>query len=58
MWVDVNGTRSKISLLNDSDFEWRNEDVLLLDRFSNVQYWSKRDALLTRLQALSFGRGE
>ncbi len=55
MWVDVNGARSKISLLNDSALEWRAEDVLLLSRLSDVQRWSNRSALLSYFQAFSLG---
>lgn len=46
MWVDVNGSRLKVSLLNDLDYEWRREDSILLERLSTVALWSQRERLL------------
>jgi len=54
IWSDCNGElgrRSKVSFLNDVDFEWRQPEVALLERVSIVGYWSRRDDLLPMLTA-------
>lgn len=45
-WVDIDGERRKVSLLNDADFPWRSEDVFLLGKHSTVHRWSEKDAFL------------
>jgi hypothetical protein len=47
LWFDIEGHREKVSLLNDVDFTWRNEDIALLGRASFIQYWSKKEQFLT-----------
>lgn len=52
IWVDCNGNlgrNTKVSLLNDIDFEWKQTEVALLGRVSIVGYWSRRDELLPML---------
>lgn len=54
MWFDCNGRlgrESKVSVLNDIDFEWPQPEVALLERLSVVGYWSRRDDLLPTLGA-------
>jgi len=50
MWSDVNHGSWKISLLNDQDFIFRQEDVLLLKRVSPIYYWTQRDDLVSALE--------
>ncbi|RLC64411.1 MAG: hypothetical protein DRI01_03475 [Chloroflexi bacterium] len=45
-WVDIDSERHKVSLLNDVDFRWRSEDVILLGNLSAVHRWSEKDAFL------------
>jgi len=49
-WVDIDGERHKVSLLNDVDFRWRSEDVILLGKLSAVHKWSDKDAFLKFIQ--------
>jgi len=54
IWVDCNGRLgrdAKVSLLNDIDFEWKQPEVALLGRVSNVGYWSRREELLPILRS-------
>jgi len=58
MWVDCNHTLTtphKVTVLNDVDFQWREYDVAILQRYSVVQYWSRREELpsllMTRVQS-------
>ena len=46
MWVDLDLELRKVSLLNDLDYEWRNEDSALLGRLSHVARWSEKERLL------------
>lgn len=49
IWVDCNGRLgrdAKVSLLNDVDFVWKQPEVALLDKVSNVGYWTRKDELL------------
>jgi hypothetical protein len=45
-WYDINGGRRKITLLNDIDYTWKNEDIKLLSDFSIVQKWSSKERFL------------
>lgn len=41
-WVDIDGTvdrTQKVSFLNDVSVEWKQSDLVLLDRFSLVSTW-------------------
>lgn len=54
IWVDCNGRlgrATKVSLLNDIDFEWKQPEVALLGRVSIVGYWSRREELLPTLRS-------
>jgi hypothetical protein len=44
-WVDIDAPR-KVSLLNDEDFLWRQEDIILLGNLSTVHRWSHKDEFL------------
>ncbi len=46
LWSDVDGTRRKISLLNDIDYLWKKEDIALLQKVSVLQIWSKREQFI------------
>lgn len=52
MWVDINDPkkRKKISLLNDVDFVWRAEDLALLERWSLIHRWSKKEDFLNKIR--------
>ncbi|MBI2917885.1 MAG: DUF1828 domain-containing protein [Chloroflexi bacterium] len=56
-WVDIDGQRHKISLLNDIDFRWRPEDVSILGRWSDLHRWSEKDAFLLSVQEAHDERG-
>lgn len=45
-WFDINGHRTKISLLNDIDYTWRDDDLKLLSDLSVVYIWSQKDRFL------------
>jgi hypothetical protein len=45
-WVDIDSGRQKVSMLNDVDFRWRPEDVVLLARWSDVHTWSERESFI------------
>jgi len=45
-WVDIDGERRKVSLLNDIDFHWHITDILLLEKYSMVHRWSEKDAFI------------
>ncbi len=49
-WYDVNGKRRKISLLNDIDYSWRDEDITLLSEFSIIKKWSVKEHFISFLQ--------
>lgn len=49
MWSDVNGSREKISLLNDVDYSWRERDINILQRVSLVHRWSAKEEFLRRV---------
>ena len=51
MWSDVNGTKIKISLLNDIDYSWKEVDKAILEKVSVVQTWSRKEQLLQYIQA-------
>jgi len=46
LWSDVDGTRRKVSLLNDIDYLWKKEDIALLQKVSVIHIWSKREQFL------------
>jgi len=50
MWLDFNAQFKKLSLLNDIDFQWKEPDVNILSRVSIVQFWSKKDELVSILK--------
>ena len=50
MWLDFNGQFKKLSLLNDVDFQWKEPDINILGRVSKVQFWSKKDELVSTLK--------
>ena len=52
MWFDINGTKSKVSLLNDIDYSWKSEDVALLERVSVVRGWSKKEQFLQYIESI------
>lgn len=52
MWFDIDGTRSKVSLLNDIDYSWKAEDIALLERVSAVQTWSKKEQFLQYIESI------
>jgi len=49
MWSDINHGSWKLSLINDQDFVFRQEDILLIKRVSPVYHWTKRDELVSAL---------
>ena len=49
-WVDIDGERRRVDLLNDVYFRWRSEDVILLGNLSAVHRWSEKDAFLKFIQ--------
>lgn len=51
MWSDVNHGAWKFSLLNDEVFVFRQEDLLLLERVSDLYRWTARQEFLAALQA-------
>lgn len=52
MWFDINGTKSKVSLLNDIDYSWKAEDIALLGRVSAIQNWSEKEQFLQYIESL------
>lgn len=50
MWLDINKKSTKLSLLNDIDFSWKNEDIALLKRLSYVYRWSQQQEFLRFIQ--------
>jgi len=52
MWFDIDGTKSKVSLLNDIDYSWKAEDIALLERVSVVQSWSKKEQFLKYIEGI------
>jgi len=47
-WVDIDGAvdrTQKVSFLNDVSVEWKQSDLVLLDRFSIVSTWQTRQSL-------------
>jgi hypothetical protein len=50
LWSDVNGTRKKVSLLNDVDYSWKKEDVALLEKVSIIHNWTKKERFLKNVQ--------
>ena len=46
LWVDIEASKDRVSLLNDLDFSWRDEDIALLQRMSIIQLWSKKEQFL------------
>lgn len=53
MWFDCNGRlgrEAKVSLLNNVDFQWKQPEVALLERVSDVRYWTRRDEFVSLLQ--------
>lgn len=60
IWFDCNGSlgrETKVSLLNDIDFQWKTPEVALLDRVSIVTYWSRRDDIVAVLSGNNGARG-
>jgi len=49
-WYDINGSRRKVSLLNDQDFHWRDEDIIILQHLSAIHRWSNKDDFLRFIQ--------
>lgn len=49
MWSDVNHGSWKVSLSNDDVFEFRQEDLHLLERVSDVYRWTERQQFLNAL---------
>lgn len=52
MWFDIDGARSKVSLLNDIDYSWKSEDIALLERVSAIQSWSKKEQFLEHIESV------
>jgi len=50
MWLDFNEGFKKISLLNDIDFLWKEPDLKILNRVSNINFWSKKEDLISILK--------
>jgi len=50
MWLDFDAQFKKLSLLNDVDFQWKEPDVNILGRISIVQFWSRKDELVSVLK--------
>lgn len=50
MWSDVNGQAWKHSLLNNIGFEFKTEDLRLIQRVSSIHLWSEREQLLSALR--------
>jgi hypothetical protein len=45
-WVDIDGDRRKVCLLNDLDFHWRTEDINILEKYSAIHRWSEKDMFI------------
>jgi len=45
-WFDISEKRNKVSLFNDIDFSWREEDKVLLEKVSVIHMWSNKDKFL------------
>jgi len=52
MWFDVDETRTKVSLLNDVDYLWKEEDMALLGKVSAVQTWRQKERFLEYVQSI------
>jgi hypothetical protein len=50
MWSDVNHNSWKHSLLNDTVYQFRDEDLYLLSRCSHITRWTSPDDLLAALR--------
>ncbi len=50
LWSDFGNSNRRFSLLNDIDIEWRDHDLMLLDRVSQVSRWSEREKLIEALR--------
>lgn len=50
-WFDINGSRRKISLFNDIDYIWKDEDKALLQRVSVIHNWSNKERFLEYVQS-------
>jgi hypothetical protein len=52
-WFDINDEfdkNKKVSLVNDIEFEWKPHDLKLLERVSNIEYWSQKQNIIKRLK--------
>ncbi len=50
MWLDFNEEYKKICLLNDIDFLWKEPDLNILNRVSDIKLWSKKEDLISILK--------
>lgn len=53
VWSDINGDfdqNKKISIMNDIEFKWKPHDIKLLERVSDIVYWSDKEKILYRLK--------
>lgn len=51
IWLDFDRNLKKFSLLNNVDFEWKEPDVIILNRVSNVLFWSRKDEIIAALRS-------
>ena len=49
MWWDVDGQTRKMSLLNDIEYAWKDVDLKLLAKVSQIERWSSKELLLTHI---------
>ncbi len=55
IWVDIQNYseydfKSRITLLDDTNYIWRERDIILLKPLSVTKFWSDKDGLLTELK--------
>lgn len=50
-WFDIDGERHKVSLFNDIDYTWKEEDIALLQKVSIIHNWSNKEQFLQYIKS-------
>ncbi len=50
-WFDIDGNRRKVSLFNDIDYSWKDEDKALLQKVSVIHNWSSKERFIEYIQS-------
>ncbi|MFC1592839.1 DUF1828 domain-containing protein [Candidatus Omnitrophota bacterium] len=50
LWSDVDEGKRKVSLLNDVDYSWKKEDLVLLQKVSIIHNWTSKEPFLNEVR--------